>query len=118
MLQDGGVVKLTGAITEHNGTPTMVNPEVEKTSDLPIDHHSSLFQNNDSSESFGLPVYRESRGITSRWFYHTVQRCLGDKAHERLDDQIPEAVRTKYSLPSLATALVWVHTPRNEKDES
>jgi len=116
MLQDGGVVKLTGAITEHNGTPTMVNPEVEKTSDLPIDHHSSLFQNNDSSESFGLPVYRESRGITSRWFYHTVQRCLGDKAHERLDDQIPEAVRTKYSLPSLATALVWVHTPRNEKD--
>lgn len=118
MIGEGSIVKLTGVLSDHNGQNVLVNPEVETSSEMPIDHHLSLFQNSEKDKkfAFGLPVYQESRGITSRWFYHAVQKCLGEKLHELIPDPIPEKIRKKYSLPSLKTALVWIHTPRNEKD--
>lgn len=118
MIGDSSMVKITGTISEHGGKPTMVNPEIETTSDLPIDHHHSLFHkgNDDDALAFGLPVYRESTGITSRWFFHAVQKCLGAGMQDLIPDPIPEKIRQNYSLPPLKTALVWVHTPKRAKD--
>ncbi len=118
MIGDSSMVKVTGTISEHGGKPTMVNPEIETTSDLPIDHHHSLFhkENDNDALAFGLPVYRESAGITSRWFFHAAQKCLGAGVQDLIPDPIPEKIRQAYSLPSLKTALVWVHTPKRAKD--
>ena len=115
MLQEGSIVKLTGILQEYNGHPSMINPSVEPAAELPIDHHDSLFQQEDGGRlQFGLPVYRESSGVTSRWFHHAIMRCLSSGIHETMPDPIPDHIREKYKLPSLATALVWVHTPKNK----
>ena len=56
-----------------------------------------------------FPVYPESRGITSLWFYHAIKRILETGVHLSLEDPIPASVRATYHLPDLSTALVWVH---------
>ena len=60
------------------------------------------------------PVYPESRGITSRWFYHALQRIFGNGVQRKIEDPIPKEVRERYSLPDLAAALIWIHTPEKK----
>ncbi|MCI5050778.1 MAG: ATP-dependent DNA helicase RecG [Candidatus Pacebacteria bacterium] len=116
-LHDGQSVKLTGKITESKGNKTMVNPEFEIVADMPIDTHDSLFKNENSEEiAFGYPIYRESRGITSKWMYHTIMKILGSDFLENLEDPLPIHIRQKYNLPGLATALVWIHAPKKQSD--
>ena len=57
-----------------------------------------------------FPVYPESRGVSSLWFRHALKRVLNAGAHG-IEDPIPSAIREKYRLPSLDTALVWIHAP-------
>jgi ATP-dependent DNA helicase RecG len=75
---------------------------------------NSLF--GEESKNFGLPVYPESRGITSRWFHYTMQKIFASGILQKIPDPIPEHILKHYSLPSLASALVWVHAPQNEAD--
>ena len=63
-----------------------------------------------------FPIYPESRGITTKWFYHAIKKVLEAGAHEKVTDTIPPAILEKYKLPTLATALVWAHAPKTEKD--
>ncbi|KKW19917.1 MAG: recombinase protein [Parcubacteria group bacterium GW2011_GWA2_51_10] len=66
----------------------------------------------DGSVSGALfPVYPESRGITSKWFYHALERVFKERAHVQMSDPIPAKIRQKFHLPELASALVWMHTP-------
>src|SRR5262249_35165216 len=58
-----------------------------------------------------FPVYPETQGVTSRWFYHALQRLFAAGLHKQLADPIPETVRSRYNLPDLASALVWLHVP-------
>ena len=41
---------------------------------------------------------------------------MRDKTLDGIEDYIPEDILKKYSLPSLKTALVWIHKPRNARD--
>ena len=69
----------------------------------------------DAAISGGIfPVYPESRGITSRWFYHALERIFDANVHKKLDDPIPKDVRARYHLPDLAAALVAMHKPQKE----
>jgi len=61
-----------------------------------------------------FPVYPESRGITSLWFYHALKRVFENGAHSLVEDPIPETIRTRYNLPDMTTSLVYVHTPEKE----
>jgi ATP-dependent DNA helicase RecG len=61
------------------------------------------------------PVYRETKGITSKWFFHTVQKCFAAGVLDRLVDPIPEAILKRYNLPTLTTALQWIHTPKKQE---
>jgi len=115
-LSDGQAVKLTGKISTGKSGTSMLNPEFEKLKTLPIDTHDSLFTGSNESETFGYPVYRESRGITSKWIYHTILKILNTEVMDNLEDPLPIHIREKYNLPSLATALVWIHAPRNQSD--
>ncbi|HVW71851.1 MAG TPA: ATP-dependent DNA helicase RecG, partial [Candidatus Paceibacterota bacterium] len=68
-------------------------------------------------EEVGMfPIYSESRGISSLWFQHAVKRVLETGIQETLPDPVPSELLTKYNLPSLATALVWIHMPRKQGD--
>ncbi len=112
MLQDGMYVKVAGKVTGSENKLYLANPEVEKLESMPIDRHDSIFKNTESLDETIYPVYRETKGITSKWFFHTVQKCFGSGVLDLLTDPIPEEVLKRYNLPSLATALIWIHTPK------
>lgn len=112
MFKEGEKVKLTGKITDSKYGKSLVNPEIEHAPDMPIDAHDSLFGGGE--KNFGYGVYSETRGITSKWFYHAIQKALKQKVHETLEDPIPPEILKKYKLPSLSTALVWIHSPEKK----
>lgn len=112
----GDYVRASGVVKKSGNTVTLVNPELEKIAALPGDAGPSLFHETgiDPEERF-LPVYPESKGITSRWCYHAIRKIMASGVVDTLVDPIPSDVRERYNLPSLATALVWLHAPRDEK---
>lgn len=100
-------VRLRGKISERNGRKYVANPEVEKAAGLPFMEAKK--------EGF-TPVYPESAGVTSLWFYHAVKRAREQGVIETIPDPIPDSILKTYNLPKLSTALVWVHDPKTEKN--
>ena len=116
MIAPGDIVRASGIVKKQGGKITLINPEVEKIPAMPGDLSPSLFADGGlRSEERFFPVYPESRGITSRWFYHALRKVLASGLVETLEDPIPEEILTRYNLPTLATALVWMHAPRDDK---
>src|SRR3989344_4319735 len=112
MLTDGMYVKLVGKVAGDEGKLYLTNPEIEKLDSLPIDRHDSIFNNTSNLDETIYPVYRETKGVTSKWFFHTVQKCFGAGILDKLEDPIPEEILKRYNLPVLQTALQWIHTPK------
>lgn len=128
MIHDGESVKLTGKVTQSKSGIYLANPEFEKIPDMPIDAHDSLFnrppcpsgtppsQGEKKYEGFSYPIYTETRGITSKWFYHAIEKILKEKTLDDIEDSIPEDILKKYHLPAIKTALVWIHKPKNKNN--
>ncbi len=117
MLKDGESVKLTGHVALGKYGLYLSNPEFEKIPYMPSDSHHSLFAKGDFGENgSSYPVYRETRGITSKWFYHAVLKIIQEGVLDRMPDYLPEEILKKYHLPSLKSSLFWIHSPRNAKD--
>ncbi|OGJ09019.1 hypothetical protein A2456_03465 [Candidatus Nomurabacteria bacterium RIFOXYC2_FULL_36_19] len=129
MLHDGDTVKLTGKVTKGKSSIYLANPEFEKMIDMPIDSHDTLFSTANSQgvplasmpraplgAGFSYPIYAETRGITSKWFYHAIEKILRDKTLENIKDYVPDDILKKYNLPKLKTALIWIHKPKNKND--
>ena len=116
MYSDGMYVKLVGKVTGSEGKLYIANPEVEKLDALPVDRHDSIFKGSEITDDTIYPVYRETKGVTSKWFYHTALKCFEKGVLETLHDPIPEDILTKYNLPTLKTALRWIHTPKKASD--
>lgn len=112
MLTDGMYVKLAGKVTGSEGKLYLANPEIEKLEALPIDRHDSIFNKTENLDETIYPVYRETKGVTSKWFFHTVQKCFERGILDTLHDPIPEEILKRYNLPVLRTALQWIHTPK------
>jgi len=110
MHPEGTYVKLDGTAKKRGGVWTMVGPHIEKVSALPGAMDGTLFEGGAKEEFY--PVYPESQGITSKWFFHAIDRALGAKVHEQMEEMIPENVLARYNLPSLASAIVWIHRPQ------
>ncbi|MCR4274507.1 MAG: ATP-dependent DNA helicase RecG [Candidatus Campbellbacteria bacterium] len=129
MFPEGSLVVVAGKIKEKDGKRSMINPEITHAKPF-----GSLASNalearlpNANNVLFGtstehnadmplIPVYPESRGVTSRWFLYTIQKILTQDVLDALHDPIPKDILKKYNLPALATALVWMHTPKTETD--
>lgn len=108
-----GLVKITGKVAGSEGKLYITNPAVEKAEMMPAISHESLF----GGEGPALfAVYPETKGISSLWFRHAIERVMRSGIAEIIDDIIPEALRTDYRLPKAATALIWIHTPKSQKD--
>lgn len=115
-LTPGDFVRASGIASRKRGGLSIVNPEIENVAALPGDIVPSLFSGaKDANARYPFfPVYPETRGITSRWIFHSIERAFARGAHERLTDPIPPEILKRYNLPSLGAALVWIHTPREE----
>lgn len=60
-----------------------------------------------------IPIYPETRGITSRWFSFAAARVMEHVKKEEIAnaDPLPHDMLGKYRLPSLYGALCAIHTP-------
>ncbi|OHA57839.1 MAG: hypothetical protein A2114_01070 [Candidatus Vogelbacteria bacterium GWA1_51_14] len=108
-----------GRVAERAGKLYLANPEITSqaiTSDNKLAAGDSLFINGDNTDQVPVPVYPETRSLSSGWFHHHLKTLLEEKIHEQIIDPIPAELLKKYHLPTLATALVWVHAPRRRAD--
>jgi ATP-dependent DNA helicase RecG len=116
-LHDGMVVKVSGRV---GGTGTKIylaNPEIDKSPIAPDAVHDSLFAAGELPNDTTLyPIYPESQGVSSLWFLHALKKVFETHAHERLEDPIPSDILARYNLPTLSSALVFIHAPRQLSD--
>ena len=105
MYAEGTVVRATGKVSGSEGKLYLANPQLQKTDGL-------IYQTKDTSDFFA--VYPESRGVSSLWLRSAVKKIFEQKIN--IEDPIPAALLKKYNLPTLKTALVWIHQPKNLKD--
>jgi len=115
MLFVGSSAKFQGAVNERNKQLYLANPEYKNLDNIPLSTENSLFDQK-VTDSFIYPVYPESRGITSKWFYHTLLKIFKTGLLDQLEDPLPAEILKKYHLPSLKTALIWIHTPQKKSD--
>ncbi len=114
MVHDGANVELSGRVATGKKGLYLANPELKAKESLPIDAHESLF--GEGSESFGFPIYPETRGITSRFLYHAIQKIIGSGILKHIPEYIPEEILNRYKLPTISSALVFMHMPKSEND--
>jgi len=108
MYPDGMVVRATGKVTGSAGKLYLANPELQRAGDL--------LQQVDEQPTEFFAVYPETRGVTSLWLRHAVEKVIKSGALSSVEDPLPAAMLKRYNLPTLATALVWMHQPQDLKD--
>ncbi len=129
IIQEGLMVKVHGKAKRYKDSWSFINPEIEPVREVPIAVGDNLFSENaggkksdgpagDNSDELSMsePVYRESSGVSSRWFYHIIQKIIGSGVLEKIPDMIPAEILEQYHLPALSTALVWIHLPKTKND--
>jgi ATP-dependent DNA helicase RecG len=116
-LFDGMVVKVSGKIAGEGTKIYLANPMIDRSPIAPEDAHDNLFAKSSEVESGELyPIYSESQGISSLWFLHAIKKIFETKVHEQIDDPIPSEILARYKLPTLASALVFIHSPHKLSD--
>lgn len=117
MVNDGSMVRIEGKVSKRKKTQEIYfsNPKIEVMNKLPIAVGNSLFGKDGEAHTL-YPIYKESNGITSNWFYHKINEIFKSDLFENIIDPIPETILKKYNLPSIKTALIWIHTPMKKAD--
>ncbi len=127
MIHDGALVRVEGKVSKKKNPRTVlgsslgtslggseilsfINPKIEVISKLPTGVGDSLFGEEGEAHSL-YPVYPESQGLTSNWLYHAIQKIFAGRILDSIIDPIPSYILKTYNLPSLSTALVWIHAP-------
>lgn len=113
MAEHAGLVKVTGKVAGTKEKPYIANPAIEKIESVPTLSHDSLFG---GEEPTLFAIYPETKGVTSLWLRHAVARVIKAREHESFPDILPEELRKTYSLPSISSALIWMHTPKKTAD--
>jgi len=119
MLHENALVAVSGKIVTKNEERYIANPEIEIIPELPENIKDSLFGQmglEKSNDLFYYPIYRESRGITSKFIYYAIQKIFKAGLLEKISDPIPSLILEKYHLPTLKTALIWIHNPKKSDD--
>jgi ATP-dependent DNA helicase RecG len=119
MTPENALVRIEGKVSERKKTLELYfsNPKLEIVNKIPIGVGESLFGKDSESHTL-YPVYPESKGITSNWIYHKIIEIFKSGILENITDPIPKEILDKYSLPTLKTALIWIHTPMKKEDAS
>jgi ATP-dependent DNA helicase RecG len=107
------IVKLSGKISIAKGVPTIFNPSHEP-ADTDMMGVGLFSETNEIKETI-VPLYKESKGITSLWFRHALERIFLSGFLDTIVDPLPEHILQAYNLPSYKTAFLWIHRPRDSK---
>ncbi len=116
MIAEGSLVRAEGKVSERKGELYMSNPKIETVGVIPLAVGNSLWNEGDLPDHTLYPVYPETKGVTSNWMYHVLQKIFTSKILDTLIDPIPQHILETYKLPNLRTSLIWIHTPRKESD--
>ena len=108
-LKAGDAIVATGKISKNKNGLYIANPVYEKQS-------PGLVYETGTRKT--IPIYPETRGLSSRWFRFAIRKILkkllADK--ENLKDPIPDFILNRYHLPFLRNALIYIHAPKNARD--
>ncbi|MGB8815649.1 MAG: ATP-dependent DNA helicase RecG [Minisyncoccia bacterium] len=115
MIHEDAFVRAEGKVSERKGILGMMNPKIETVLKIPIGVGDSLFGRDGEKHSL-YPVYPESRGLSSNWIYYSIQKIFNSGILDSIKDPIPEYILNTYNLPSLKTAMIWIHSPQKETD--
>jgi len=115
MIVDGQLVRVEGKVSERKGERYMSNPKIEVVRSIPNAVGESLFGSEGEEHSL-YPVYSESKGVTSHWIYHAIQKLMSKGILDMISDPIPEDILKKYNLPGIKSAFIWIHAPKNQND--
>jgi len=115
-LHDGMVVKVSGRIAGEGTKIYLANPSIDRSPIAPETAHDNLFAAGTELQSEVYPVYPESQGISSLWFLHAVRKILEMEVREKIVDPIPQEILARYNLPSLSSALIFIHSPKRLSD--
>ncbi|MDP3779232.1 MAG: ATP-dependent DNA helicase RecG [bacterium] len=108
-LGSGDMVNLSGKAELRKGGMSLQNPSYEKISSkaqkiMSVPLHTGKL----------VPIYPETRGITSRWLRYLISSYLS--LREQMEDPLPGDVRKKFDLMELKDAIAYIHAPRREED--
>ncbi len=78
MFKEGSLVRIEGKVSKKkDGSLYFSNPKIENVDSLKEASGFSLFASNGNEDNASLsPIYSETRGISSNWLYHSVQKIL------------------------------------------
>lgn len=116
MYSEGEFVKVTGKIKIIKEIAILNNPTIEKIETMPIGVGDDLFGNSAQHIEELSPIYKLTKGISTLWMHHTITKIFKSEFFERIEDPIPSEILKKYKLPSLKSALIFIHTPQKQKD--
>ncbi len=96
-LKNGEEYLLTGKVESRAGKLTLVSPEIERATDIPV--HSLRI----------VPIYPESGRLTTKIF----RRLCANLAPiiRQVEDYLPDFIKKEYSLLALPEALLHLHFP-------
>ena len=117
MIPEGTLVRVEGKVSarKKSGALYFSNPKIEKVEKAPQGVGESLFGSEGEAHHLH-PVYPESRGVTTNWLFHNIQKAIQSGMLDELTDPIPADILEKYHLPTLKTALVWIHAPQKAEN--
>lgn len=117
MAPQGVPVKVTGSVSGTAERPYITNPEVVAVAAGDVVGEGMFAPGGSTSEEGAklFPVYPESRGVTSLWFYHAMKRVFERGGQKELREPIPSEIRERYHLPELQQSLAMIHAPEDQK---
>jgi ATP-dependent DNA helicase RecG len=113
MYPEDTLVCIKGTPQSKGGELSLSNPSIEKVDTVP-DLSDGLFAKTSNGDAL-TPVYRETKGISSRIIYEIVKRIALTKEFENIEDPLPQHIREALHLPRLREAFLHLHIPNDEK---
>lgn len=107
----GNTVNLSGKAELRKAGMSLQNPSYEK-----ISHQAVINFSMPLHTARLVPVYPETRGITSRWLRYIIWSCI--HAREHMKDILPKEIRDEFGLLRIKDAVLFLHAPQNHDDIS
>ncbi len=124
MYGEGARVKISGVLKKDSKGFLLSNPHIEKAPPVTPHLAQSLFgedahldggESDKKNDSLLIPVYKETKGLTSNFLYHLIKRAIEQGALGTVVDPLPPFIIKELSLPTLTDALLYIHFPKNKE---
>ncbi len=110
-LHVGTEIVVSGSVNAFRGRPSFSNPEFERLNSSPSLSAGEGVGGGDSGLRM-LPVYHLTEGIPQRRMRETIAAIV-ERFVDRLDDPLPEDVRSRHGFPGIIEAIRQIHYPED-----